>query len=83
MTPVAPTAYGVESATDREVEGGGDFVKRLRLLVAAGALAAMVGTAAPALAAAPGAGDTQCKPGQNGNPQPGFKPPPSCPGPNH
>ncbi|WP_193596574.1 hypothetical protein [Microbacterium sp. YJN-G] len=29
---------------------------------------------APAFADPPGPGSTQCSPGQNGNPQPGFKP---------
>jgi hypothetical protein len=55
-----------------------------RFLVAAVAVAALaVGTVAPALATPPGPGSTQCSPGQNGPSLPGFKPPPSCPGPNH
>ncbi|MGT2462908.1 hypothetical protein [Sinomonas atrocyanea] len=41
-------------------------------LAAALALGA-VSAAGPAFADQPGPGDTQCVPGQNGNPHPGFK----------
>jgi hypothetical protein len=37
------------------------------------AAAATIGTATVAGAEKPGPGDKQCVPGQNGNPQPGFK----------
>ena len=48
----------------------------MRKAVTALALALTLGavsTAGPAFADPPGPGDTQCVPGQNGNPHPGFK----------
>jgi Spy/CpxP family protein refolding chaperone len=50
------------------------MTKRTKRIVAAAIVAAAIGvTAIPALADQPGPGDKQCVPGQNGNPQPGFK----------
>jgi hypothetical protein len=58
------------------------MIKRIAISLAfvgaLGALAPSLSSAAP-----PGPGDKQCVPGHNGPPQPGFKPPPSCPGNNH
>jgi hypothetical protein len=52
-----------------------------RILATVLAVAA-IGVAVPVTAHAdpPGPGSKQCIPGQNGNPHPGVKPPPSCPG---
>jgi hypothetical protein len=48
---------------------------RVRRFIAAALAAAGIAvfTAGPALADQPGPGDKQCIPGQQGNPQPGFK----------
>jgi hypothetical protein len=55
--------------------------KRLAIVIG---LMSLIGALTPAaIAVAPGPGDKQCVPGQNGPKQPGFKPPPSCPGNNH
>jgi hypothetical protein len=57
----------------------GDAMNRTKkALVVGSVVAAMVGFSAPAFADPPGPGDTQCKPGQNGQPQPGAKNP-HCP----
>ncbi|HUR18132.1 MAG TPA: hypothetical protein VMZ51_04230 [Acidimicrobiales bacterium] len=46
----------------------------IKRLVAAGAVGVMaLVLAGPVQAAQPGPGDTQCVPGQNGNPHGGFK----------
>ena len=50
-----------------------------RTIVAGFAVAALLSTAAPALAAPPGPGDKQCVPGKNAQPQPGKKGG-TCPG---
>ena len=56
---------------------------RLMLAAAATAILLLLGGASLASADPPSGGDTQCVPGHNGPSQSGFKPPTSCPGPNH
>jgi hypothetical protein len=48
-------------------------MRMLRKLFVATMVVGLVGVATPAWAAAPGPGDKQCIPGQNGMPQPGGK----------